>query len=146
EPRQQAPLMVDVRGRFTSYFAGGSAPKRPSELKAEEEARKAEEAQAGATDDAAAKQAAADAKEANPDEIGPKPAPATDAEAAQAAPPPEPRMRERGERAGRIVVIGDSDFVRDDLVRGEYQQAGGPVSGTSGAPFFSYLLDWLAED
>jgi hypothetical protein len=40
EPRQQVPLMVDVRGTFTSFFAGQERPKRPSEIK-EEEAKKA---------------------------------------------------------------------------------------------------------
>ena len=37
EPRQQAPLMVELRGTFPSFFAGKSRPKKPSEI-AEEEA------------------------------------------------------------------------------------------------------------
>lgn len=55
-------------------------------------------------------------------------------------------MRTTAEKPGRIVVIGDADFVRDDIVRGDYAQAGGPVSGRMAAPFFAQLLDWLAED
>jgi ABC-type uncharacterized transport system involved in gliding motility auxiliary subunit len=53
---------------------------------------------------------------------------------------------ERGDRPGRIVVVGDADFLRDDIVRGDHAQAGGPVSGRSAAPFFAQMLDWLAED
>jgi ABC-type uncharacterized transport system involved in gliding motility auxiliary subunit len=45
----------------------------------------------------------------------------------------------------RLVVIGDSDFVRDDLVTGEYQRIGGPMS-VFGPTFFVNLLDWLAGD
>ncbi|HEX5050207.1 MAG TPA: GldG family protein [Planctomycetota bacterium] len=162
EPRQQAPLMVDVRGKFTSFFAGAERPKRPSEIK-EEEAKKAEaaakekeaEAKPGETPEKpgektaekpgekpAEKPAEKTAAKPNPDEIGPKP-PVTDNMLTEA--PPEPAMRTGGDVPGRIVVIGDADFLRDDLVRGDYRQAGGPVS-INGPPFFSQLLDWLAED
>lgn len=140
EPRQQAPLMVDVRGTFGSFFAGADRPKRPSEIK-EEEAKKAADA-AKATDqpkDGAEKPA--EQKE----QFGPEPPKPDAAEAPKA--PPEPDPVARGERSGRIVVIGDSDFVRDDFVRGDYRQAGGPWSiPTSGPQFFVQMLDWLAED
>ena len=43
EPRLQVPLMVEVKGKFSSVFAGQDRPKRPSEIK-EEEAKKAEAA------------------------------------------------------------------------------------------------------
>ncbi len=138
EPRQQAPLMVDVRGTFASYFAGAERPKRVSEIK-EEEARKAE----------AARQAAAAADGEAPvapdaELVGP-PAPKEPDAAEVPAAAPEAAPLAKGERAGRIVMIGDSDFVRDDLVRGDYRQAGGPWSGL-GPVFFAQLLDWLAED
>jgi hypothetical protein len=42
-------------------------------------------------------------------------------------------------------MIGDSDFIRDDLLRGDYRQVGGPNSLLGGG-FFVQLLDWLAED
>jgi len=139
EPRQQAPLMVDVRGKFASFFAGGERPKRPSEIK-EEEAKKAADA---------AKLAAEQPKEGEQppekpiDVVGPEaPKPAEDTDAAK--PPPEPDMVAAATTPGRIVVIGDSDFLRDDLVSGTYAQAGGPVS--QGGAFFLNLLDWLAED
>lgn len=131
EPRQQAPLMVDVRGTFASYFAGAERPKRPSEIK-EEAARKAE---------ADAKEKPQDGEAPQEPEAGP---PKPEEVLAPAA-PPEAEMLQRCEKPGRIVVIGDSDFVRDDLLRGDYRQLGGPNSVLGGA-FFANLLDWLAED
>jgi ABC-type uncharacterized transport system involved in gliding motility auxiliary subunit len=133
EPRLQVPLMSEVKGAFTSFFAGMERPQRPSEIK-----------------EAAAR--AAEAKSPDPDAAGVEPGDAreraearTDADQASAA-PKEPAMVVRGDRKGRIVLIGDSDFVRDDLVRGDHAQVGGPVSGRTAGPFFAQLLDWLAED
>ena len=133
EPRQQAPLMAEVRGRFSSFFAGRERPKRPSEIK-EAEAKKAEEE---------AKQAEAAAKQKDGEQTPPADKPAADDAAAVATEAP---AAERGDRPGRIVVVGDADFLRDDIVRGDHAQAGGPVSGRSAAPFFAQMLDWLAED
>jgi ABC-type uncharacterized transport system involved in gliding motility auxiliary subunit len=148
EPKQQVPLMVEVQGRFSSFFAGMDRPKRPSEIK-EEEAKKAAAAakekeqaeQAQQKDDAAA----AAGEKPNPD-AGPQPADKTDA--AKQDPPPapaEPAIVARGEKPGRILLVGDSDFLRDDLVNRGYAQAGGPVSLLAHS-FFPQLLDWLAED
>jgi hypothetical protein len=137
EARQQAPLMVDVRGAFASFFAGGDRPKRPSEIK-EEEAKKAAEAQKAAEGEKPAE------GEAKPDDIGP-PAPKEDDATDVPKAAPEGSALAKAERPGRIVMIGDSDFIRDDLVRGDYRQAGGPWSGL-GPVFFAQLLDWLAED
>ena len=141
EPRQQAPLMVQVKGRFSSFFAGAERPKRPSEIKEAE---------------AAAKEKEAKDKDAGPTEKGQKPdetpetkKPVDGPEAQKPVdapkPPPEPEPFLKGDKPGRIVMIGDSDFVRDDLVRGDYHQAGGPYS-TMGAVFFLGLVDWIAED
>jgi len=144
EPRQQAPLMVDVRGKFSSFFAGAERPKRPSEIK-EEEAKKAAEAKAAEDTKNAEKPKEGEQDPPKPaDPIGPEPPkPAEDLDAAKA--PPEADMVTTGEQPGRIVVIGDSDFIRDDLVSQNYAQAGGPVS-VQGGVFFMNLLDWLAED
>ncbi len=134
EPRMQAPLMVEVRGAFTSFFADGDRPKRPSEIK-EEEARKAAEAKKD--------EAAKPADPTKPDEQGPPPP-----EAAKAETPPlpaEPAPVQKGDKPGRIVMVGDSDFLRDDFVRGDMRQAGGPWSAFAGV-FFLQTLDWLAED
>jgi hypothetical protein len=151
EPRQQAPLMVEVEGRFTSFFAGQDRPRRPSEIK-EEEAKKAAAAakEAEAKEDAAqadpAKADAAKPDAAKPDPAaGPQPAKPDAAAQDQPAVPAEPAMVARGERDGRILLIGDADFVRDDLVGQQYAQAGGPVSLLAQS-FFLRLLDWLAED
>jgi ABC-type uncharacterized transport system involved in gliding motility auxiliary subunit len=144
EPRQQAPLMVDVRGTFTSFFAGGERPKRPAEIK-EEEARKAADAAKaeGAAKDGAAPADAKEGEAAQADPIGPVPPKAAEAEDTKL--PEEAPMRTKGDKPGRIVVVGDADFLRDDLVRGDYRQAGGPVS-VNGPAFFFQMLDWLAED
>jgi ABC-type uncharacterized transport system involved in gliding motility auxiliary subunit len=132
EPRQQAPLMVEVKGRFSSFFAGQERPLRPSEVK-EAAAKKAEA-------EARAAQAAEAAKAGEP----PPAEPSADADAAAVV--AEAAKVDRSEKPGRIVVVGDADFLRDDIVRGDHAQAGGPVSGRAAAPFFAQMLDWLAED
>jgi ABC-type uncharacterized transport system involved in gliding motility auxiliary subunit len=142
EPRQQAPLMASVQGRFTSFFAGREVPKRPSQIKEEEEEKK-KAAEAKPADEAAKDEAAANEAKPAADPIGPEPPKPVDDAASKA--PPEPAMLERAEKPGRIIAIGDADFLRDDLVRGDYQQLGGPVSATA-LPFMMQLLDWLAED
>lgn len=144
EPRQQAPLMVEVKGRFTSFFAGKDRPKRPSEIKEEEARREA--------DAAAAAAAAAGETPPKPDEqpdqpaepaAGPEPPPA---DTKPDATPPERAMRTAAEKPGRIVMIGDATFLQDDVIRGDYAQIGGPFSGQLAMPFFAQLLDWLSED
>lgn len=148
EPRQQAPLMVEVKGRFSSFFAGMERPKRPSEIK-EEEAKKAEQAAQAAKAAENAAPAAPDAAKPDPN-AGPQPpdqtADAAKADAAAPAAPAEPAPVARGDAPGRILLIGDSDFLRDDVVGGQYAQAGGPVSARTAPAFFAGLLDWLAED
>jgi nucleoid-associated protein YgaU len=127
-----------VRGTFSSFFAGTERPKRPSEIK-EEEAKKA--AEQGKVDDP---NTPADESKVVADDGPQKADPKKDPAAAPVV--AEPEMLAQGAKKGRLVLIGDSDFIRDDLVGGQSQQAGGPVSGPFAAPFFSQLLDWLAED
>lgn len=147
EPRQQAPLMVDIAGTFPSFFAGKERPLRKSEKEAAEARAKAEAEAVEKGEDAEP----ADPAGAEPDDppepvIGP-PAPGDREAADQAAaePAPEAAKLEVPTAAGRLVVIGDSDFLRDDLVRGDYQQLGGPVSFT-GRGFFQLFVDWLSSD
>jgi ABC-type uncharacterized transport system involved in gliding motility auxiliary subunit len=169
EPRQQAPLMVDLHGTFPSFFEGRQRPKRPAEIKEEEAKKKAEEEkkqaeeeakkQAEAPKDEAKPDAKADARPdakpdaATPQKQGPEPPKKGDDKAKakdkdQPPPPPVPPEAEQLTKAkavGRIVVVGDADFLRDDFVRADYQQLGGPVSVT--APlFFGTMLDWLSRD
>ncbi len=150
EPRQQAGLMVELHGPLPSYCVGKERPKRPAELR-EEAARKAATDQA-ATDQAATDQANAAAEGDDPkaattpdapkDAIGPEP-PKEPAPAAASTTEPEPLLAARS--PGRIVVIGDSDFIRDDFIGGNYQPLGGPVS-LYGQNFFLMLVDWLSQD
>ena len=134
EPRRQAPLMLEVSGTFSSFFVGKDRPKKASELKEEEDRKKAD----------------ADAQkpdgEANKDpEVGP-PAPKQekgDDQVATASKDPEPLLA--ASKKGRIVAFADSDFVRDDFTRGVYRQQGGPHS-IFGAAFFPMLIDWISQD
>jgi ABC-type uncharacterized transport system involved in gliding motility auxiliary subunit len=132
EPRQQAPLMVEVRGSFASFFDGRAVPKRPSEIK-EEKAQKA----------------AGEGGEGN------EPTPGNPDEGPQLAAPPTASGAEKASAGaaaaaarapGRIVLVGDATFLRDDVVRGDLRQVGGPFSGMTAMPFFAQLLDWLSED
>ena len=132
EPRRQAPLMLEVSGMFPSFFAGKQRPKKASELKEEEDRKKAEAEGEKPAEEAAAKP-----------EIGP-PAPKPQEDAVAKAPAdPEPLLT--ASKKGRIVAFADSDFVRDDFVRGAFRQQGGPYS-IFGAAFFPMLLDWISQD
>lgn len=173
EVKQQAPLMVDLHGHFHSYFDGKERPKRASELKEEAAKKAAEEAgkdplkepvkeqpdqpeqpkKGGPRPDAQGPDRQEPQKQEPPKQepppqapIGPMPAPKQDDEAAKAPKIEEPAPLTECQKDGRIVVIGDADFVRDDLARGDYQQRGGPVSQRAAVPFFYQLLDWLAQD
>ena len=82
--------------------------------------------------------------EAEKPELGP-PAPPDPETPELPEPEPEADPLTEAAAAGRIVVIGDSDFVRDDLLRGDYRQMGGPMS-INGTQFFAHLIDWLSQD
>jgi ABC-type uncharacterized transport system involved in gliding motility auxiliary subunit len=131
EPRQQAPLMVEVTGRFHSFFANKETPKRPSQI--EEEKNKAADVggEDGSTPDSSVPDSSGVEKRGDeqPANVNREPAKLTEA----ASP-------------GRIVMVGDATFLRDDVLGGDYQQIGGPVSGQSGMPFFAGMLDWLSGD
>jgi ABC-type uncharacterized transport system involved in gliding motility auxiliary subunit len=134
EPRRQAPLMLEVSGNFSSFFAGKDRPKKASEQKEEEDRKKAE-ADAQKPADEAAKDP----------EVGP-PMPKQDKDdAAVAAAPKDPEPILAASKKGRIVAFADSDFVRDDFTRGVYRQQGGPYS-IFGAAFFPMLIDWISQD
>ena len=160
QARQQVPLMADVQGRLPSFFAGKPRPKRAAEIKWEE-SQKAAEAAAKAKEEAAdpleepvkddpaaaAAKPGQDPVSEKPEqpELGP-PAP-PDAPETPEVPEPEAEADQLTEAtaAGRIVAIGDSDFIRDDMLRGDYRQMGGPVS-LMGLQFFAQLVDWLSQD
>lgn len=151
ETPRQAGLMLVLHGAFPSFFAGKDRPKKPAEIAEAEAKKKAAEAEAQAKKDAEDGAAADPAKQdpvaatvADPPKpIGPEPKaePAADG-GSQAA---EPEQLTSARAPGRIVVVGDSDFVRDDFVRRDYLQLGGPVS-VYGGNFFLLLVDWLSQD
>ncbi len=58
----------------------------------------------------------------------------------------EPELIESSPAGTQIVVIGDSDFIRDDVVNDGYRRSGGPTSRFTATVFFANLLDWLAGD
>jgi ABC-type uncharacterized transport system involved in gliding motility auxiliary subunit len=171
EPRQQAPLMVDLHGTFPSFFEGKARPKRPAEIKEEEAKKKAEEEKQKAEEEA--KKQAEAPKEDGPKEVGKEPAKdeakpevkpdgptpqkqgpeppkkggdkAKDKDQPPPPVPPEAEQLTKAKAPGRIIVVGDADFLRDDFVRQDYAQLGGPVSVTAGL-FFGTMLDWLSRD
>jgi len=136
EPRQQAPLMVEVTGRFSSFFANGERPQRPSEIK---------EAKARAAREGGDEEGVEGGEQSPSPDVGPPP-PDAGGDAAAAAIPQERAMLTTASEPGRIVVVGDATFLRDDVLSGEYQRAGGPVSARLAMPFFAQMLDWLSED
>ena len=130
EPRVQAPLMVEVQGEFQSFFAGKDVPKRPSQIDEEANAPK-EEPKPGEE---------STTPESDPN--GPQPAKPSDPVASNAEAP----MRARSLSPGRIVVVGDATFLRDDVIGGDYKNIGGPISSGTAMPFFAQMLDWLSDD
>ncbi|MBK8977620.1 MAG: Gldg family protein [Planctomycetes bacterium] len=130
ETARQYGLMAEVHGQLRSYFANRPVPRKPGDEPAA--------TGAGTPRDPLAEPVGADPLEAEP--LGPTPG---EAGAATPATPPEPVLVRADAKSARLVVIGDCDMLRDDLVSGEYQQLGGPVS-MLGRLFFLNLLDWLA--
>lgn len=135
EPRQQVPLMCEVKGQFTSFFAGRERPLRPSEV--------AEQSAAESSDVGADAASGSDGEKQGPEplEVGPQPK--------QDEPEPavaeERPMLTQAASPGRIVMVGDATFLRDDLLGGGMGQQGGPVS-RYGLAFFAQMLAWLSED
>lgn len=126
EPPQQVGLMVDLRGSFPSFFAGRAIPK----------AREDEEPERDPLEGPVEPREGADSEAEGPPSDQPAATTPADAE-------PAPLTTARDD--ARLVVVGDADFLRDDLVTGQYQRIGGPISA-NGPLFFANLLDWLAED
>jgi len=174
EPRQQLGLMVHLKGSFGSFFDGKEIPPRkkpqaapppttpdplsgpivespvtkepPAATETPKEEPKEEPKKSGETpkkEGDGADGGAAVTQEPQGQEpqatVAPPPAGEQDAEKEQ---DPDPIMQ--APEHAQLIVIGDSDFVRDDLITGEYRQTG-PVSAF-GPVFFQNLVDWMAED
>jgi ABC-type uncharacterized transport system involved in gliding motility auxiliary subunit len=136
EPAQQFGLMAVAEGTFRSVFAGKEVPLTP-------EAERKKKEQEAAVKDPLANDVGDPLKpdEAKPERIGPE----LEAKPPEPPAPEEPPALTEARAGARVVVIGDSDFVRDDLAVGEYARIGGPIS-RGGPLFFVNLLDWLAQD
>lgn len=120
EPRQQHPLMVELSGAFTSFFADKVVPYRPGFEPVERGPEPAPQ---------------------DPDAIGPAvpapdPGPDKDAE--------RPILKTSAPGA-RLVVVADADGVRDDLISERYRSLGGPTS-RAGLTLFAQTLDVLSGD
>lgn len=142
ETRQQAPLMAEVTGRFASFFAGRDRPKRPSQIQEDKDnAKNADDDSGGESPDAVKEGPAPQEPAPQEPDVGPQPAgTATPDSVAQ-----ERAMRTESMADGRVVIIGDATFLRDDVLT-DYANIGGPVSGQKAMPFFAQLLDWLSGD
>ena len=140
EPPQQHGLMVSLSGEFRSWYLGRPIPPRPGAAKPPAVSDPLAEPIGGP--EGQKPDPKDDAGEPQP--IGPPvPSPDTESPAVAKADEPEPLLRAAA--GAQIVIVADTDFLRDDLIAGEYQTAGGPISAL-GPVFFLGLLDWLAED
>ncbi|MCA8972338.1 MAG: hypothetical protein KDC95_21300, partial [Planctomycetes bacterium] len=166
--RAQEPLAVVLSGKFTSAWKGQDLPKRPLPEKNPDDKGGGLLVQDGAgqepSQDDPAKKVDGGQGEAKPD--APKiEVPLTDPETGEVLPkqdetpigPPiptdEPKkdeaepMPERidaAKEAGRIVVIGDATFVRDDFLQG--LPPFGLTRSIGGIQFLENSIDWLALD
>lgn len=87
---------------------------------------------------------AKDAKDAEKGYQGPPPAPQKGEKGDEEEPEPEPIFRAK--KGAQLIVIGDSDFVRDDLTRLDYYPLGPFDPNQLGVVFFARMLDWLSKD
>ncbi|GEM_PF-1523564 len=167
EPKRQIPLMVALKGKFPSFFKGKPMPERPGQEKESDEnggllqgtetGGDAPAAQDSGGKTGKSGTAGDQAGEKAGDQAGEKP----DANAAPQGPPaPEggageqaekggkdelPARIDQGEKECRVVVVGDSSFIRDDFLQG-VGPARQPNSGQGGPALFMNLLDWLTMD
>jgi hypothetical protein len=147
-PRRQFGLMVQLDGSFKSFFEGKEIPKSKAQLDAIEAAKPKEPVK-----DPLDEPISSDPLKTGDEKTG-------DEKDAKVQGPPSPPAQDGGQDAAkeedpdqlliappdaRLVVLGDSDFLRDDMLTGAYAQAGGPYSPHAGN-FYVNLLDWLAED
>jgi ABC-type uncharacterized transport system involved in gliding motility auxiliary subunit len=144
EPRRQIGLMAEVRGSFTSFFAGKSMPLPEGEYRGEEEGSKLIREDQSQEDTTVPLNPKAGDPDTPDDQQGP-PAPATPALDTDSY-SDEPDMILKSAEGAQLVVIGDTDFIRDDLIGRLYVNVGGPTSVRTAPIFFANLLDWLAGD
>ncbi|HLU38120.1 MAG TPA: Gldg family protein, partial [Planctomycetota bacterium] len=140
EPRRQVGLMVALEGTFPSAFAGKPLPPRrpppPEPLPDPLTGRVGKEGEPASA-------------QTDSDAVGP---PVTgEGAAAEDDKDKDPPFRERAEPGAQLVVVGDSDFLRDDMLTYVYLQQGrslvvGPASDQRAWAFYNAILDWLVQD
>lgn len=151
EPRRQVGLIVALRGTFPSAFAGKDLPPRKKPVKKEVDpltqkvGKEGEEPPQETTPPEAAEQSGQE-----PEPIGP-PIPGEGGSEQAADKDEDPPFLAKAAPEAQLVVVGDSDFLRDDFVTGVYGQVGkamviGPVSDQRAAAFLNNVLDWLIQD
>jgi hypothetical protein len=151
ENRQQFGLMVGLSGTFPSFFKGKAIPprKKPEEPKKEAGDPLAEPIKSDPhnadSQPTSASQPTSVQGPPNPADQAAKDAAAAEAKKKEDEKDKDPAFLEVAPKTAQLVVIGDSDLIRDDLIGDDYAQEG-PYSGQVGARFFSGLLDWLGED
>lgn len=88
-----------------------------------------------------------EAKEAEKGYQGPPPAPQEGEKGEKGEEEePEPEPIFRAKEGAQLIVVGDSDFIRDDLTRLDYYPLGPFDPNQLGVVFFARLLDWLSKD
>lgn len=136
EPPQQHGLMVSISGAFHSIFDGRKLPPSPFSSLPKP---------SGDPLDTPIGEKPKDGQEGKASESSGPPVAASEPGTQPAEKDADPTFLAHAKPGAQLVVIADSDFVRDDLTTGEYQALGGPVSAT-GPLFFLGMLDWLAGD
>ncbi|MEZ5963638.1 MAG: GldG family protein [Planctomycetota bacterium] len=152
EPRTQVGLIVALQGAFPSAFAGRPLPPRKPPVKKDvdplsEKVGKEGEDEAPKADAPKGEEGKTDESQ-DPEPIGP---PIAGEEGQEGDKDADPPFLDKAGPGAQLVVVGDSDFLRDDFLSGMYGQMGrarvvGPTSDQRAAFFFAALLDWLIQD
>ncbi len=138
EPLRQLPLVVSLKGKFTSFFKGKEIPERPGSKTPKEKGGGLLQKKLSQKNTSPKK---TESKKASP--VGPPP-PGKDASGKQKEKEDKIIKLDQAKKEGRIVVLGDASMIRDDFIMGI-----GPVrqpQSQTGAVLFSNLLDWMALD
>lgn len=149
EPRRQVGLVVALQGAFPSFFAGKTLPPRKKPAKEEVDPLTEKVGKEG-EDEAPSQQEPSEQEPDTPEPVGPPIAAGAEGDGVDKD--KDPPFLAQAAPTAQLVVVGDSDFLRDDFVSGAYgSQVGkamvvGPASDQRAAWFIAALLDWLIQD
>ncbi len=139
EPLHQLPLVVSLKGKFSSFFKGKAIPQRPGEVSKKDKGGGLLQAKAPPKKNSPKK---SPQKKVEP-QVGP-PLPGKGQSPNKSEEKDKILKLDQSKKDARIVVLGDASMIRDDFIMG-IAPAGRPQSQT-GAVLFSNLLDWMALD